>query len=379
MCGEKMSNPKLSICIPTFNRANIVYKTVMSCLQYDNPDIEVVVSDNCSDDNTESVLSKISDNRFKYYKNNYNNGTNNLISVLTYATGEYLLLTSDEDAIVIENMDKIMTVLQKINPAVLKASASLFGKEYVKHRNGCYNAGFEAIRAYGCGSGYMSGYVFKKSIMDMLLDGMYGTDIDSSRFGYAYNFTNLTREMLQYGSLCFREEVITNQIGIGKRDMGIHFYGGKLCYSPEMRFITVKEMLNSLARVDLTEKEKYIMCEQYLIREVLNIHIGEYITTYDDNQLEKLHNEPGSELIYEYYVNNRRELTKHDIFNDINQSVGEYIEYIDKIGLFKEGYNSVQKKYLEITEEFKMKKEKILNDFRIKKELIDKSIKLRTL
>ena len=66
----------LSICIPTFNRAEIVYRTVKKCLEYNSDKIEVVVSDNCSDDNTEELLMKIDDKRFKYFKNKYDSKNN---------------------------------------------------------------------------------------------------------------------------------------------------------------------------------------------------------------------------------------------------------------------------------------------------------------
>lgn len=48
---------KISICIPTYNRANVVYRTVVNCLKCKDEDIEVVVSNNCSEDNTEELLS----------------------------------------------------------------------------------------------------------------------------------------------------------------------------------------------------------------------------------------------------------------------------------------------------------------------------------
>lgn len=366
-----MENKKLSICIPTFNRAEVVYNTVLKCLEYNNPDIEVVVSDNCSEDNTQELLSKIKDERFKYFKNEYNNGANNLISVLTYGTGEYLLLTSDEDSIVKENMDTIIEVLEKEKPAVLMGSVTLFGKEYAKHRNGCYSAGFEAIRNYGSGRSYMSGYIYNKTIMEKVLNGMHGTDIDRSRFGYMYNFTNLAREMLQYGSLCFREEVVTNQIMIGKKDMGTRFEGGKILCSPEMRFVAIKEKLNTLARIDLEEEQKYLMCEYYLNKDVLAMHTGQYISTFNDELIEKYRKEEGSELLYDYYIKNRIALKERDIFKDIEKSIKEYIEYINEIGIFKQKYEDIAKKYEDITVEYKVKREAALNVFRKKKEIID--------
>lgn len=354
---------ELSICIPTFNRGEIVYKTVKKCLEYKNPNIEVVVSDNCSEDNTEGLLSTITDKRFKYFKNDYNNGFLNLISVLTYGQGEYLLLTSDEDIIIPESLDKIINILKNENPAILKASANLFGEKYVAHRNGVYQAGFEAIRTYGSGCSYISGYIYNKKIMDKILMGAKGTNVDR-RFGYSYCFTNLAREMLQYGSLCFREEVITDQISIGKRDMIAHFDGGGLCFSLEKRFLSIKEKIDSLARINLLEEQKYIMCQYYMIKDVVMTHISEYRITFDDELLNKIKNEEGSEPIYEYYIENRKKLEKQNIFDEIENSVKEYIEYIDDIKMFDDSYENISKKYSDIYNEYKTKRSLMLEEFK---------------
>ena len=50
-------SPILSLCIPTYNRANILEKTIsiiVSCRSFDS-DVELVISDNCSTDNTRQV------------------------------------------------------------------------------------------------------------------------------------------------------------------------------------------------------------------------------------------------------------------------------------------------------------------------------------
>lgn len=58
MNGMENKRPLLSICIPTYNRAEILDKTLF--LLFSNPDfnvdeIEVVVSDNCSTDHTKQL------------------------------------------------------------------------------------------------------------------------------------------------------------------------------------------------------------------------------------------------------------------------------------------------------------------------------------
>ena len=59
--------------IPTFNRAEYLPRAVESALSQDYNDIEVIVSDNASTDNTMDVVERFKANKkFKYYRNNKN-------------------------------------------------------------------------------------------------------------------------------------------------------------------------------------------------------------------------------------------------------------------------------------------------------------------
>ena len=58
----------LSICIPTYNRAALLKKTLDSIVNQkrfiDTDDVEIIISDNCSQDNTEK-LSMLYVHRYK--------------------------------------------------------------------------------------------------------------------------------------------------------------------------------------------------------------------------------------------------------------------------------------------------------------------------
>lgn len=63
--------PKVSVIIPTYNLCNMVGETINSVLQQTEPDLEVIVVDDGSTDNTRGVVEGIKDNRVKYfYKDN---------------------------------------------------------------------------------------------------------------------------------------------------------------------------------------------------------------------------------------------------------------------------------------------------------------------
>lgn len=68
------SNPLVSICIPTFNRAGMVGKAIESALAQTYSNIEVIVVDNASTDNIEDVVASYDDPRLKFVKNKENLG-----------------------------------------------------------------------------------------------------------------------------------------------------------------------------------------------------------------------------------------------------------------------------------------------------------------
>ncbi len=62
-----MSDIILSICIPTYNREEILSKTLKHIVQRPNKEIEIIVSDNVSSDNTMICVKNINDPRIKYF------------------------------------------------------------------------------------------------------------------------------------------------------------------------------------------------------------------------------------------------------------------------------------------------------------------------
>lgn len=58
----------MTIVIPTRNRANTLYYALQTCVMQDYGDLEILVSDNCSEDDTESVVRSLGDSRIQYVK-----------------------------------------------------------------------------------------------------------------------------------------------------------------------------------------------------------------------------------------------------------------------------------------------------------------------
>lgn len=114
-----MGEPLISICIPTYNRADCLKQNLDSIVvQFNDAQIrnkvEVIVSDNASTDNTAEIV-KSYQNRFdniRYYQNSENIGFDrNLLNVVEKSTGEYCLTIGDDDALF---PDSLALLLDKI-------------------------------------------------------------------------------------------------------------------------------------------------------------------------------------------------------------------------------------------------------------------------
>ena len=108
--------PKVSIQIPTYNQAGIIHKAIDSCLAQDYPNLEVVVIDDCSTDNTEAVVQKYkSDQRFRYFRNNSNLGRvkNYKHALHNCVTGDWVINLDGDDYLT--NKSFVSNVVELIN------------------------------------------------------------------------------------------------------------------------------------------------------------------------------------------------------------------------------------------------------------------------
>ncbi len=93
--------PLVSIGIPTYNRANSYLRCALrSAVNQTYKNIEIIVSDNCSQDDTESVVKEFNDPRIRYYRQKKNIGPlNNRNFCLEQSRGEHFLMLLDDDLI----------------------------------------------------------------------------------------------------------------------------------------------------------------------------------------------------------------------------------------------------------------------------------------
>ena len=93
--------PLVTIAIPTYNRAESYFPSALqSALSQTYSNIEIVVSDNCSNDHTEAMVRAIKDPRIRYFRHDPGIGQkNNYNFCFEQAKGSYVLLLHDDDLI----------------------------------------------------------------------------------------------------------------------------------------------------------------------------------------------------------------------------------------------------------------------------------------
>ena len=96
---KEMNTPLVSIMIPTYNQSNYIADTINSVLKQDYPELEIIVSDDCSIDDTEKIVKSFKDDRIRYLKQKTNIGrvANYHKLLYEYAVGEWVLNLDGDD------------------------------------------------------------------------------------------------------------------------------------------------------------------------------------------------------------------------------------------------------------------------------------------
>lgn len=248
----------LSICIPTYNRIDKTVLLVKSILEYDELDIEVVVLDNCSTDNTEIVLTEIKDTRFRYYRNKQViGGMQNILTSLTYGRGEYVLLCLDKDRILPDKIKEFIILLKKLD--VIGGQCILNAYNYTN--NIIYEKGLESVLNFAYTSEHPSGLFFNKNVIDK-------TEI----------LQNLLRK---YSSFAFLPELIKAEIGLYgqtsrinipfvytetieecQKEISHTYEGDNIYFFPKNIIIRLKIYCENLFALNISKKDKTIILKK---------------------------------------------------------------------------------------------------------------------
>jgi glycosyltransferase involved in cell wall biosynthesis len=126
-------NSLISICIPTYKRADLLVCAVESCLKQTYRNVEILISDDSPDDCSEkAILHWIESNKVRYYRNSPAlKQAGNVNQLFDLAQGQYLVLLHDDDLLLSDALAKMLQCFHD-NPNII----GCFGKQQLIDMNG---------------------------------------------------------------------------------------------------------------------------------------------------------------------------------------------------------------------------------------------------
>lgn len=145
-----MTNPKVSILIPTYNSEKYIEETIESALSQTYKNFEIIIVDNASDDKTYKIIQEYVKkySNIKIFKNNKNIGPiKNWMRCISEASGEFGKILWSDDLIKSTFLEKTVKVLEKnqdigfvFSPAIIFGDVSKEKTFYtIKNKSGVYS------------------------------------------------------------------------------------------------------------------------------------------------------------------------------------------------------------------------------------------------
>lgn len=109
-----MNGPKISVLLPAYNHAHYLRETIESVLNQTYSDFELLISDDCSTDDTVQVVKSYTDKRITSVFFEENQGTVRALNhLLRMAKGEYIAVLGSDDVWELNKLEKQLEVLEK--------------------------------------------------------------------------------------------------------------------------------------------------------------------------------------------------------------------------------------------------------------------------
>jgi glycosyltransferase involved in cell wall biosynthesis len=111
--------PKVSVIIPTYNRAHVIRRALHSVLRQTYENLEVIVVDDASTDNTVDVVASIHDERIVFLQQKNRRGAAVARNIgIQAATGDFVAFQDSDDEWLSEKIEKQMAMMLSANVSI---------------------------------------------------------------------------------------------------------------------------------------------------------------------------------------------------------------------------------------------------------------------
>lgn len=251
--------PFLSIIVPTYNRAHLVKKTLLSLLDQSFQDYEIIVVDDGSTDNTDEVVASIQSPKVSYYKivNGERSKARNF--GMRKAKGTYINWFDSDDLALPHHCETIYNAAQtEPQPDVIRVSYELFNpitqkRKRVKHKKDIRT---DIIK----GNSFGTASVIVKRNIALLNPFEESRDLSASE-----DYELWLRLVSKYRFTCV--DTVTNLL-VEHRERSVHTMSGD--QELEKRFLTLINfaLSNPETTFMIGSSKKYFLMRNYLILSV---------------------------------------------------------------------------------------------------------------
>lgn len=184
--------PLLTIAIPSFNRCrelSLLLGQIRNQFDAYRKDLEVIVSDNCSSDETSSVVSSFIEDGLpiRYFRNEVNVGSGaNVVRCFELAVGRYVLIVGDDDLLLDGALSRIISVLKESDIGLLYLNAYPFLHDYRDERPASFRS-YDLVR-YQDPSAFLGRVSINLSFLSSVVvnKSLVPIEFDCSRFSSSY-------------------------------------------------------------------------------------------------------------------------------------------------------------------------------------------------
>lgn len=192
----------LSLCIPTYNRASYLDICLNSIVKDvgNNAQIEIVISDNVSNDNTPDIVRKYIEqySNIRYIRNEVNiGGDANFIQVLTSGKGQFLKLLNDY----VEFKEGAVTKILEIVKRHLHNKEVIFfanGLSHLKNKEFHYSRNFKEFL-----------YIVSDRCTWIGAFGVWKDDLDLVMRSYKFKTSNFFHTEILFESVYMKKNAVT--------------------------------------------------------------------------------------------------------------------------------------------------------------------------
>lgn len=247
------NSPVLSICIPTYNRIEILYATLRKILSISDNRFVVNISDNASTDGTFQKLSSVDDARLVVNcLNKKESAYKNYNHVIQQADSDYVLLVLDKEKINENYISDFIDFLLANKPAFGLVNITAKDSD---GKPSFYLKGVDSVlHGGGGGDTHPSGFFYNRQLyvqeynrINSILQGgnLWVLDIVSAGLGIRYNSVVYNKPLITFDAL----GVLGGKTMSPYTENTIYWYG-------DMRISTFRLLVKSIININEQQIEK---------------------------------------------------------------------------------------------------------------------------